>query len=246
VDVKQWTNCRVGMLGWALLTIVYFVAGLQMGDGFTPAASAQLAHAVLTNVYLLKFFRWETGYFNTLDITLDRAGFMLCWGCLCYVQSLYTFTAYYMVGNPRPRASYPESLAVILFGCLAILLNYISDRQKEIFRAAGGKCHIWGRPAKFIDVQYTNYDGKIKKSRLLTSGFWGMSRHMNYVFEIMVAFAWCLPAGMATVPFLYFFWIVGLLVHRTLRDEAKCSAKYGEGWDKYCKAVPYRLIPGVF
>ena len=58
----------------------------QKGDGFTPAASAQLAHAVLTNVYLFKFFRWETGYFNTLDITLDRAGFMLCWGCLCYVQ----------------------------------------------------------------------------------------------------------------------------------------------------------------
>ena len=65
-------------------------------------------------------------------------------------QSLYAFTAYYMVGNPRPRASYPESLAVILFGCLAILLNYISDRQKEIFRATGGKCHVWGRPAKFI------------------------------------------------------------------------------------------------
>ena len=64
------------------------------------------------------------------------------------LQSLYTFTAYYMVGNPRPRASYPESLAVILFGCMAI--HYISDRQKEIFRATGGKCHIWGRPAKFI------------------------------------------------------------------------------------------------
>ena len=63
---------------------------------------------------------------------------------------MYTFTAYYMVGNPLPRASYPESLAVILFGCMAILLNYISDRQKEIFRATGGKCHIWGRPAKFI------------------------------------------------------------------------------------------------
>ena len=70
--------------GWALLSISWY--DFQKGDGFTPAASAQLAHAVLTNVYLFKFFRWETGYFNTLDITLDRAGFMLCWGCLCYVQ----------------------------------------------------------------------------------------------------------------------------------------------------------------
>ena len=35
---------------------------------------------------LFRFFYWETGYFNTLDITLDRAGYYLCWGCLTWVQ----------------------------------------------------------------------------------------------------------------------------------------------------------------
>ena len=45
--------------------------------------------AFLTNIYLAKFFAWETGYFNTLDITLDRGGFYLCWGCLCWVQVQY-------------------------------------------------------------------------------------------------------------------------------------------------------------
>ena len=63
---------------------------------------------------------------------------------------MYTFTAYYMVGHQPARASYPGSLAIVLFGCTAILLNYVADRQKELFRATGGKCHIWGRPAKFI------------------------------------------------------------------------------------------------
>ncbi len=35
---------------------------------------------------MFKFFYWETGYFNTIDITMDRAGYYLCWGCLVWVQ----------------------------------------------------------------------------------------------------------------------------------------------------------------
>ena len=49
--------------------------------------------------------------------------------------------------------------------------------------------------------------------------------------------------GHGVLPFLYVFFLGILLVHRTFRDEEKCSAKYGEGWKKYCKAVPYRFIP---
>jgi hypothetical protein len=62
--------------------------------------------AFLTNIYLAKFFAWETGYFNTLDITLDRGGFYLCWGCLCWVQVFYTFTSLFMVGHPSKVLKY--------------------------------------------------------------------------------------------------------------------------------------------
>ncbi len=31
---------------------------------------------------MLKFFHWEMGYVNTMDIQHDRAGFYICWGCL--------------------------------------------------------------------------------------------------------------------------------------------------------------------
>ena len=43
-----------------------------------------------------------------------------------------------------------EAAAIFLFGCVAILLNYMVDLQKEKFKAGGGQCHIWGRPAKFV------------------------------------------------------------------------------------------------
>ena len=99
-------------------------------------------------------------------------------------------------------------------------------------------------------MEYTDESGKVRKSRLLTSGFWGVSRHLNYVFELMVALSWSLPSarslpvawpGFIYVPFLFI-----LLVHRIFRDEDKCRAKYGKGWDLYCGHVRYRLIPGIF
>ena len=100
VDIKQWTNCRVGMMGWSLLVVAFCVAGIQI-HGFSQSSMGQLVNAVLINIYLLKFFYWETGYFNTLDITLDRAGYYLCWGCLCWVQVCiwFNFTPFKLLGN---------------------------------------------------------------------------------------------------------------------------------------------------
>ncbi|TRY77041.1 hypothetical protein TCAL_03858 [Tigriopus californicus] len=242
VDVKQWTNCRVGMLGWSILVTTFCIAS-NLRNGFAPGP---IAHAILLNLYLLKFFYWETGYFNTLDITLDRAGYYLCWGCLCWVQVFYTFCAYYLVYYPS-QSTLLGSLSIVVFGLLSLTLNYMADYQKEKFKANKGRCFIWGKPAKYLEVETVGSDGRKKKSTLLLSGFWGMSRHMNYVFELMLAFTWSLPGFQLGIwPFLYFIFLLILLVHRTFRDDKKCQQKYGAGWNKYCLMVPYKMIPYVF
>jgi len=242
IDVKQWSNCRVGMLGWALLTIVFAKADHDI-NGFH---AGPYVTAFLTNIYLAKFFKWETGYFNTLDITLDRGGFYLCWGCLCWVQVFYTFTSAFMVGHPS-KANNFAAFAILIYGLVSITLNYAVDLQKEVFRTNDGKCHIWGKPAKYLDVEYLNHDGKLKKSKLMLSGYWGLARHMNYLMEINLSLSWALPAvGYGITPFAYFIFIIILLVHRTYRDEEKCKQKYGKGFDEYCKRVPYKIIPYVF
>ena len=41
-----------------------------------------------------------------------------------------------------------------------------------------------------LKVEYKTHDGKKKKSKLLTSGFWGLARHLNYVFELLLALSW--------------------------------------------------------
>lgn len=241
VDVKQLTNCRFGLLAWELLVVAFFLAGWER-NGFSMA---HLVCAALQTIYLAKFYWWETGYFNTLDIILDRAGYYICWGCLVFVPSLYTFSSYYLVAHP-PTVSTIGAMIIFALGLVAIMLNYRVDWEKEHFRAHDGKCDLWGRPATYIEAQYTSAAGP-KQSKLLTSGFWGCARHLNYTFELMLALAWCLPGlGHGIWPFLYVIFLTILLVHRVFRDEEKCRDKYGAAWDKYCREVPYRMVPFVF
>ena len=94
-----------------------------------------LVNAGLINLYLLKFFYWETGYFNTLDITLDRAGYYLCWGCLTWVQIFYTFSAYFLVSQPILVSS-AGSGVILMFGLTSLGLNYWADYQKEKFKVS--------------------------------------------------------------------------------------------------------------
>jgi len=240
-DIKQWTNCRVGMMAWQVLIVAFVMASWRQTGSWNPG---HVVNVALQTVYIAKFFWWETGYFTTLDITLDRAGYYICWGCLVWVPVFYTYSSYYAVAQ-LPTMSVATALITTICGLAAIGMNYRVDYEKQLFRETGGKCNLWGQPARGITVRNQLTE---KPSELLISGCWGVSRHLNYVFELMAAFTWCLSAswGNDLWALLYFFFLVVLLVHRVFRDEEKCAAKYGPYWTQYCKLVPYRMIPYVF
>ena len=76
-DMKMFTNCRFGMMGWGLLLLCYATKQYRLGvlsDSMVVAVTLQL-------VYITKFFQWEMGYMKSLDIMHDRAGFMLVSCC---------------------------------------------------------------------------------------------------------------------------------------------------------------------
>lgn len=72
-DVKQFTNCRFGLMSWAVLILCYAVKQ-QQAFGLSDS---MVASVVLQMIYVAKFFHWEMGYMKTLDIMHDRAGFYL-------------------------------------------------------------------------------------------------------------------------------------------------------------------------
>ena len=81
--------------------------------------------------------------------------------------------------------------------------------------------------------------------RLLT-GWWGFSRHANYLGDMMQAFSMGAACGNNhLMPWLYTLFIGAVLANRVRRCEARCSGKYGQNWRKYCDQVQYRILPGV-
>ncbi len=121
-----------------------------------------------------------------------------------------------------------------------------TDRQRQEVRKANGECLVWGKKAEFIRAPYQTETGETKTSLLLTSGWWSLARHFHYLPELLGALCWTLPALFFNVlPYFYFVFLLILLVHRSFRDDEKCSGKYGQNWKAYCEKVPYRILPGL-
>lgn len=239
VDVKQLTNCRFGMICWQIFIIIFTQYYLQNKGTNYPIIFSTL----LQSIYIAKFFYWETGYFNTLDITLDKAGFYICWGCLVFVPCFYTFATYYMI-NHHPKLSFKKCLLIFIIGMYFVFKNYQIDKQKQDFKSQGEKMKINNKPVEYIDLYNLE---KQQYTKFLMSGAWGKARHANYTYEMLLSLSWCL-FGYNTGPmvFSYVAYIVILLVHRIKRDEEKCLKKYGKDYKKYMTLVPYRLIPMIY
>ena len=242
IDIKLITNCRYGMLSWAILSIIFCMKTFEL-HGYTDSA---FVTCLLTVIYLTKFFWWESGYMKTMDIIVDRAGFYLCWGCLVWVSGLYALPSYFLVTHPN-HLGLPLTIFIIIAGLTSIYINYDCDRQKIDVRTQNGLCQVWGRQARIIRAKYVLLNGKQSESILLASGYWSISRHFHYIPELMLAFAWSCPCGFHYIlPYIYFLFLLTLLMHRAHRDDQKCRLKYGLYWNKYCELVPWKVWPKIY
>jgi len=202
--------------------------------------------AILQMVYFTKFFWWESGYMRTIDIMLDRAGFYICWGCLCWIPGFYASVSLYLASR-TVQLGFFWSVFILAAGVVSCLINYAADRQKLEVRQSDAKCLVWGNPPEVIRAEYQLANGQTRTSLLLVSGYWGLARHFHYVPELALAFLWSLPALFDNIfPYIYALFLCVLLVHRTFRDDTKCREKYGKYWDEYCRKVPYKMIPYIF
>lgn len=240
-DIKQFTNCRFGMMSWALI-IISFAAKQHELHGLSDSMIVAVA---LQLIYITKFFFWETGYLGSLDIMHDRAGFYICWGCLVWVPGIYTSATYYLVNHPN-HLGYTIAALIFILGAAAIVINYFADRQRQRVRATKGQCLIWGKTPRITVANYHLENGTTNQSVLLLSGWWGIARHFHYIPELVGAFCWTVPALFENfLPWFYVVYLTVLLVHRAFRDDERCAKKYGTHWDEYCEHVPYKLIPFV-
>jgi 7-dehydrocholesterol reductase len=243
VNLKQFFNCRVSMMGWSLMVISFAAYQRQELGHLTTSMVVTVALQVF---YLFEFFSWEGGYFATLDVMHDRFGYYICWGVLAWVPGVYTITAQYLVKHPR-ELGWPLTLGLLALGACCIWAGHTADAQRKRVRGTNGETTVWGRRPEMIHAEYTTADGEKHRNILLVSGFWGVARHFHYVPELTLALTWSLTAGASNfLPYFYLMFLTILLVDRAARDDLRCRTKYGVFWEDYCRRVPYKILPGIY
>jgi delta24(24(1))-sterol reductase len=84
---------------------------------------------------------------------------------------------------------------------------------------------------------------------LLVDGWFKYARKVPYTCDVLMALIWGLSCGLppaSILPFFYAAFFTAMITHRAVRDHDRCSRKYGADWERYCKEVPYVLVPGVW
>eukprot|EP01128_Nolandella_sp_AFSM9_P010502 TRINITY_DN7274_c0_g1_i1.p1 TRINITY_DN7274_c0_g1~~TRINITY_DN7274_c0_g1_i1.p1 ORF type:complete len:546 (+),score=133.02 TRINITY_DN7274_c0_g1_i1:65-1639(+) len=244
LDFKLFFNGRPGIIAWNIINISFMYAQVE-ATGQYPTNSILLVGA-LHFLYIIDFFINEDWYLKTIDINQDHMGWYLGWGDCVWLPYMYTLQGFYLV-------THPVDLTPMQFGLVAAcgMVGYAifrgTNAQKDSFRNSGGQEPIWGKLPTYVVASYKTADGATHKSLLLTSGFWGLARHFNYLGDLLISFAYCAACGFDhLLPYFYIVFMAILLVHRVGRDHHRCHAKYGDKWDEYCAAVPYRIIPYVW
>jgi delta14-sterol reductase/lamin-B receptor len=231
-DWKEFCELRPGLIGWMLLNISCMV---QQQAKLGYVSGSMMLINIFQGFYVWDALYQERAIVTTMDITTDGFGYMLVFGDLAWVPFTYSIQARYLV-NHDPHLSYGA-----LAGIVALhMLGYF------IFRGANGQKDAFRRDPSQKSVAHLKYLQTKRGTKLLTSGWWGMARKINYTGDYIMGLSWCLVCGFdSIVPYYYAIYFAILLIHRSIRDDHMCQAKYGDDWDTYKQLVPYRFIPGV-
>lgn len=246
VDNPQWAGGRVDakmflyLVGAIVLelNVLSFAAHHVLAHPDDPSPGV-LLYAVLFTFFVAEYLTFEEVHLYTYDFFAERVGFKLGWGCLVFYPFFYCVGLWAVAARPNPHApGWLMALALVsFFG--GWILSRGANLQKHLFKTAPER-RLFGVLATVAVAG----DGK----QLLCSGFWRLSRHINYLGEIAMAVGLTLALGWPRVPWpwLYPLYYVALLVPRQRDDDRRCAAKYGALWTEYCRRVPYRIVPWIY
>jgi Delta14-sterol reductase len=261
LDIKLFMEMRPGLPGWIILDCAFIAAQYRLHGFITDSIVFITAFQAL---YVADGEYMEPAILTTIDCINDGFGFMLSFGDVAWLPFIYSMQTRYL-------AVHPVSLG--LLGNAGVLA--VTAIGYYIFRSSNNQKNRFRTNPKDPRVAHLETLTTSQGSKLLTSGWWGAARHINYLGDWTMSWAFCLPTGFAgyiihrstnkltgnetievvqgeakgwgmIFTYFYILYFGILLVHRELRDEAKCHRKYGKDWEKYCQIVKSRIIPGVY
>jgi protein-S-isoprenylcysteine O-methyltransferase Ste14 len=235
IDAKMWLYL-IGAIMLALNVLSftahhYILFGAQSSPGVFIATG-------LISFFVLDYLTFEEVHLYTYDLFAEKVGFKLGWGCIAFYPYFYSIPFWSTANLPDAHTPTPLLILYIILFFLSWSLSRGANLQKYFFKKDPNKKFLGIRPQTISDGKRT----------LLVNGFWGLSRHINYLGEIGMAtgIVLCLGHPLLVWPWLYPLYYILLLFPRQIDDDKRCKLKYGPLWEEYVKKVPYRIIPKIY
>lgn len=235
IDAKMWLYL-VGAILLELNVLSFAAHHYIINDG-AGSPGIYMAAALLT-YFVIDYLTFEEVHLYTYDFLAERVGFKLGWGCIAFYPFFYSIPLWSTVDLPGADTS---TFLLVIYGLVFFFswsLSRGANLQKYFFKKNPKRSFLGIAPE-------TIGDGN---KNLLVNGFWGLSRHINYVGEIGMAIAIVLCVGHHSLlwPWLYPVYYIALLFPRQIADDKRCARKYGALWEQYVKKVPYKIIPYIY
>jgi delta14-sterol reductase len=182
IDIKMFMELRPGLLGWIVIDLAMIAKQYRNYGYITDSIliiTGSQAFYVLDGLYM------EPAIMTTIDCITDGFGFMLAFGDLAWLPFTYALQTRYL-------AVYPVSLGpwmALTFGVLGV--GYY------IFRASNNEKNKFRTDPNDPSISHLKYMTTSQGNKLLISGWWGTARHINYLGDWVMSWAYCLPTGLA-------------------------------------------------
>lgn len=236
------------LVGAVMLALNVYSASFLQRERDGHFLNATIAYTWMFTHFLVEYLYFEQVHLYTYDLFAEKMGFKLFWGCTVFYPFFYAIGTRSLLYHSLADESAHGYRDLTRFEVSALLLCFYAgwvltrgpNLQKFYFKTDPTQRKVF---AGLLEQR------TIKDSRILCSGFWGLSRHINYFGETVQSIAISIPPWFVSgslLPFLYPLYYVLLFTARQLDDDRICLEKYGEKWEQYMSVVPYRIIPFVW
>lgn len=182
IDIKAFMELRPGLIGWIVLDCASIARQYKNYGYVTDSIIISTAAQAF---YVIDALYNEPAILTTIDIILDGFGFMLAFGDLVWVPFIYSL-------QPRYLAVHPVHL-----GPWSFLIAAVFATGYYIFRATNNEKNRFRNDPNDPRIKHLKYIETASGSKLLVSGWWGRARHINYLGDWFMSWAYCMPTGIA-------------------------------------------------
>jgi hypothetical protein len=183
IDLKQWLELRPGLLGWIVMDCAWCAAQYR---NFGYVSDSIILVTAFQIFYVFDSWWNEPAILTTIDIIGDGFGMMLAFADFTFEVFVFSLQTRYLSVHPIHLGPLHLTAMFLIIGAGYGIFR-LSNNEKNRFRTDMNDPKV--AHLKFMKTK--------SGSRLLISGWWGVSRHVNYLGDWLQSWSFSLPTCLA-------------------------------------------------